>query len=705
MKFPDLEEIVALASSDYEREFLRTEFAPGLDYYVDRIDRLLLAGNRVLDAGCGAGQWTMALAQCFGRVDAVDLKADRLAVLNGVARRMGASNVEACSGSLEQLPYRDAAFDAVVCYGVIMFTRVEQVLGEFHRVLRPGGRAYLCLNADGWSRYLAQEKGESDPGVRNAGRTTLYTTYWHRAVKQGLRDALVEGAKDYPEGLLPWEERFLFKVQRRIARIARRWMAALGGIEWKRSVARDALCRSSVGRELLRRVRGFCGADFVPLLLDDVSALLESPTVPCRFGPTRALRPEEVAELAAQAGFVDFQWSVEAGLTCDWMKPATPKYPGYYGDDLCVWECLLTRPQQMCAAVSLDRHFHAAKQAALTPAYNEPASDPVLSNASTSTFPAPLVAYARRQGEMLGGPSYLRHLARTIIDGETDEEQAVRRILRFVQKAVFRDPVVQPLLEDGSLPDGLTALMCARGRCGHTARILVDLLQHAGFEARLRQFPQHVVAEAKCGDRWVVADADAFKGGIVPESLQGRLLTMDQIEANPYVLDRFPPTGWMMRPNSRHTKGLLGHRARGYVDALDPDRRGFVSGYYVASARGFPPSLPEIRHFEAGGGRFALSWEPARVREGRLVGYRVRIGTRSRGWIYDDVSLTEAPLGETACDVLQTETLQSHVEGPVGPEIPELFASITAVSDRIDREPGTFFWPSDEAMLDTGQSR
>jgi hypothetical protein len=419
-------------------------------------------------------------------------------------------------------------------------------------------------------------------------------------------------------------------------------------------------------------------------------------SIPCRFGFTRAIRPEELTELAAQAGFVDFQWSVEAGLACDWTKPAAPKYPGYHGDDLSVWECLLTKPDRQCAAVSLDRHFEAARQASFTPAYVEPSPHPVLSNASASAYPAPLVAYARWEGEMLGGPSYMQQLARTIVGGEADHEKAVRRIIGFVQKAVFRDPVAQPLLEDGSLPDGLTALLCARGRCGHTARILVDLLQHAGFDARVRRFPQHVVAEVKCCGRWVLADADAFKGGVIPEGPDGRLLSMEDIEANPYVLDRYPPTGWMMRPGSKHTKGLFGRQVRGYVDALEPDQRGFVSGYYVSCARGFPPSLPEVRHFAAGRGRFVLSWTVAKVREGRLLGYRVRIGTRSRGWTYDDVFLADAPLSATSCDIAETETAALCIEGPVDLKIDELFASVTAVSDRVEKEPRTFFWPSEE---------
>ena len=173
MNFPDLEEIVGLASADYEQEFLRAEFAPGLAYYLERIDRLMFAGDRVLDAGCGAGQWAMALAQRFRRVDAVDLKLERLAVLNAVAERMGVQNVSARPGTLEQLDYPDSAFDAVFSYNVLMLVAVEPVLRELLRVLRPGGRMYACINADGWSRYLAEEKGKASAHVRRAGLSTL----------------------------------------------------------------------------------------------------------------------------------------------------------------------------------------------------------------------------------------------------------------------------------------------------------------------------------------------------------------------------------------------------------------------------------------------------------------------------------------------------------------------------------------------------
>jgi SAM-dependent methyltransferase len=54
------------------------------------------------------------------------------------------------------LPYADASFDAVWCWGVIMFVDRDLTLREFNRVLRPGGRLLLgAVNSTGrWAYKL-----------------------------------------------------------------------------------------------------------------------------------------------------------------------------------------------------------------------------------------------------------------------------------------------------------------------------------------------------------------------------------------------------------------------------------------------------------------------------------------------------------------------------------------------------------------------
>jgi len=69
------------------------------------------AGIRVLDAGCGTGEF---LALAIGRgaaASGVDLEADRLAV----ARRV-APEAELREGDITQLPYADDAFDVVTAF-------------------------------------------------------------------------------------------------------------------------------------------------------------------------------------------------------------------------------------------------------------------------------------------------------------------------------------------------------------------------------------------------------------------------------------------------------------------------------------------------------------------------------------------------------------------------------------------------------------
>jgi ubiquinone/menaquinone biosynthesis C-methylase UbiE len=109
------------------------------------LDRLN-PGNVVLDAGCGAGTPVMArLVEAELEPVGLDLSGSQLALAQ--SRVPDASLVQA---DLAALPFGDRCFDAVVSYyAVIHVPRSEHldVIGEFRRVLRPGGLGLLCLGA------------------------------------------------------------------------------------------------------------------------------------------------------------------------------------------------------------------------------------------------------------------------------------------------------------------------------------------------------------------------------------------------------------------------------------------------------------------------------------------------------------------------------------------------------------------------------
>ena len=106
--------------------------------------RKLAAGTRVLDAGCGAGNALIPAARTGAKVTGVDLVSSALMAAGLWAAREGlAPTLE--RASVEELPFSDAAFDAVLSlFGVMFAARPDRVLAELIRVTRPGGRIALA---------------------------------------------------------------------------------------------------------------------------------------------------------------------------------------------------------------------------------------------------------------------------------------------------------------------------------------------------------------------------------------------------------------------------------------------------------------------------------------------------------------------------------------------------------------------------------
>jgi SAM-dependent methyltransferase len=102
----------------------------------------LAAGARMLDAGTGDGNVALEAARRGADVTAVDLVA---AQLGRAARREGASAVRWTPADVEDLPYDDESFDAVLsAFGATFAPRPRRTLRELLRVTRPGGALVLA---------------------------------------------------------------------------------------------------------------------------------------------------------------------------------------------------------------------------------------------------------------------------------------------------------------------------------------------------------------------------------------------------------------------------------------------------------------------------------------------------------------------------------------------------------------------------------
>lgn len=107
---------------------------------------LLAPGDRVLDAGSGAGvPVATRLVEAGLAVTALDVSANQLRL----ARRL-VPNAGVTQADLVELPFQDHSFRAVISFYAVIHVprdRHGRAFDEFRRVLEPGGFALLCLGA------------------------------------------------------------------------------------------------------------------------------------------------------------------------------------------------------------------------------------------------------------------------------------------------------------------------------------------------------------------------------------------------------------------------------------------------------------------------------------------------------------------------------------------------------------------------------
>jgi arsenite methyltransferase len=105
----------------------------------------LLPGERVLDLGSGSGMDVFAAAAQVdpsGAVTGVDITPEQLAKAERLRRD---EHVSFRRARIEELPFENGSFDAVISNGVINLSADKRrVFAEAARVLRPGGRLALA---------------------------------------------------------------------------------------------------------------------------------------------------------------------------------------------------------------------------------------------------------------------------------------------------------------------------------------------------------------------------------------------------------------------------------------------------------------------------------------------------------------------------------------------------------------------------------
>lgn len=111
--------------------------------------QLAESARRVLDLGAGKGRFAIHVQEAYpaASVVAFDLAEAML--------RAAPASLERCVGSMLELPFRDASFDAAYATESLEHAvDIQRAIAEMCRVVAPGGRLLIIdKNAEHWGRF------------------------------------------------------------------------------------------------------------------------------------------------------------------------------------------------------------------------------------------------------------------------------------------------------------------------------------------------------------------------------------------------------------------------------------------------------------------------------------------------------------------------------------------------------------------------
>lgn len=241
---------------------------------------------------------------------------------------------------------------------------------------------------------------------------------------------------------------------------------------------------------------------------------------------------------------------------------------------------------------------------------------------ATTNMSGPAVQYSpgksaelERRAAKTDATEYWRDLADRLLAGVEGDAEKAKRLTAFVDRSLYYNPIQEPLRSN---PIGI--LESHDARCGQGVSVTLALMAAAGIECRRVSLHHHVVAEARYDGQWHIADALFF--GAEQPSREGRVLSVAELQADPYFADAYPQHCFVYDPALLTSEDDF--QVLGYV--FGPWGSQTYYSYYLGAEIDYPPTLPTCLPAQrAGVGELRLRWTEAARIGGGPIEYELRV--------------------------------------------------------------------------------
>jgi len=174
---------------------------------------------KVLEAGCGFGQWVFWMAEQGYQAMGIDLSPKAIRTAKDYAKKNKIKNCEFIEGDVRKMPIKDNYFDIIYSFGLIEhFHNTEIILNEFKRVLKPGGKIFLSVpnkySSHTLSRIILKITGKWNLGHECSYTKKSLNKLFEESDLKILRSGIMPGGELFGRGInkIPLIGDFLFKL-------------------------------------------------------------------------------------------------------------------------------------------------------------------------------------------------------------------------------------------------------------------------------------------------------------------------------------------------------------------------------------------------------------------------------------------------------------------------------------------------------------